>query len=146
MLLKVKPDGSVYEVQFTSQLMTASRDTMSVGSNQLQSDAAPRTFVSEVNSDAVVTCVSCITDPVVSTVPHSSRRQVLGHVSDSSCVLKSSTGWTPTCHDSHSVSDGILRYNAVTKTANSEGCASNTKTLEHVITTGSTVHSDVDCR
>jgi len=49
MLLRVKPDGPVYEVKFTSQLIGVSENTKST---QLQTYTAPHTVVSASVSNA----------------------------------------------------------------------------------------------
>ena len=156
MLLKVKPDGPVYEVHFTSQLISASDNAKSIGPTQLQAHSASRSIS--------VTSASCKTCPVVSSVPPSvisSHGQMTGNVAavteDNNHMLKSSTSstqQTQTCRlpfpDGQAVSRDILSCNAVTNTVNSvryaSGSPANTKALENLVTTRSSVQSDAaDC-
>jgi len=69
MLLKVKPDGPVYEVWFTSQLIAVADGAETVAKTQLRTNTATQPFVSAVVSDTVASSVKCNTRPVVSGVP-----------------------------------------------------------------------------
>jgi len=153
MLLKVKPDGPVYEVLFTSQLLSVPRNTRPVDTSQLQTVPA-----SEIISDATVTSDSGITCPVVSNVPPVNTRRgetTIGKVlSDTGHMHQSNTASTQqiqTCpstyHDRQPLGDNVLKYNTVTKaTRHTTDSAVDMKTLENFAVTGSTVHSAADCR
>jgi len=152
MLLKVKPDGPVYEVQFTSQLICMPHNTVSVGSTELQTVPT-----SEIISDATVTSDSS-TYPVVSSVPAvtASHREVTmrNGVAESSRMHQSSAASTQqiqTCpstyYDRQPLSDSVLNCKAASIAArHAAGNAADTETLENFTATASTVCSDVVCR
>ena len=153
MLLKVKPDGPVYEVCLTSQLISARDNAMSISTTQQHTDSTSRMSVSRTISSTTVTSVGYNTWPVVRSVASvgSSRGQNIAAVTaKSSHVPKSSTQHAETLpltyRDGQSVSGGVLSRDAVTNTANSVRLASsgpaNTKALENFVTSVSSVQSD----
>jgi len=142
LLLKVKPDGPVYEVCFTSQLINA----LSVGSSHLQPGSISLTSAPRTTNAAAVTSVTCNTCPVVCSMPsvNSDCGQMTGNTaavtSDSSHVQRASS---QTCRltyqDGQSVSDTA---SCVMRNVSSSGIA-NTKTLEDLVTAGSSAQSDL---
>ena len=170
MLLKVKPDGPVYEVWFTSQLIAVADGAETVAKTQLRTNTATQPFVSAVVSDTVASSVKCNTRPVVSGVPlvdntrpvvsgvplvNNRRGQTIENVAgfiDSTRVLKSNTGCTQQIrtsplmfHHGQSVSDGVLKCSAVANTAgHGSRAAADSKTLKDFVVPGSTACSDVD--
>ena len=158
MLLKVKPDGPVYEVHVTAELITASDD---VATTQLLTDAAYQTCAPGIVSVTSVSSVSCSTHPVVSSLPSvtATRGQnVTAAVSDGSRRVKSNTGSTQQAHVSplpfhprRPRSDGQLDCNPAAKTTASARCISgslaNTGSLENFVVAENTVYSDdAGCR
>jgi len=153
MLMKVKPDGPVYEVNFTSQLITA-LDT--VAKTPLQTDASSRTSVSGVTDCPSVTSVTCNTRPLVSSLPsvNAARGQnVVAVVSDGCHPLRSnilSTSQTQKStlayHYSQSLNDGRLNCNAASKAVSNarftSGSLPDAEILENFITTGNAMHLD----
>ena len=149
MLLKVKPDGPVYEVHFTSQLITASDN---ISTTQLQTDAASRTSTSGMITAASVTSVTCNARPIVSSLPSVNSAHVLcvaAAVSDGSRSVKSDTGCTQQTrmsslafHHSQPASDGRLKGHAAAETTTTSSSLHNTGTLENFVATGNTIHSD----
>lgn len=148
MLLKVKPDGPVYEVQFTSQLICMPHNTVSVGSTQLQTVPT-----SEIISDATVTSDSSSTYPVISSVPavNASHGETLMRkaLSESSRMHQSNTAssqqmqtCSPMYYDRQPPSDNVLNCNAATVAARH----TTAETLENFAATASTAHSDVVSR
>jgi len=158
MLLKVKPDGPVYEVHVTAKLITAADD---VATTHLLTDAAYQTCAPGIVSVASVSSVSCSTCPVVSSLPSvtATRGQnVAAAVSDSSRRVKSNTGSTQQAHVSplpfhhkRPRGDSQLDCNAAAKTTTSARCISgslaNTGSVENCVVAGNTVYSDdAGCR
>jgi len=149
MLLKVKPDGPVYEVHVTAELITA---TDNVAMAHLLTDAAYQTCAPGIDSVTSVSSVSCSTCPVVSSLPSVTATRghnVTAAVSDSSRRVKSNTGSTQQAHVSplpfhprRPRSDSQLDCNAAAKTTASVRCISgslaNTGSLENCIVAGNT--------
>jgi len=145
MLLKVKPDGPVYEVHFISQLITLSDNAKSVSTAQLQSDITPRTSVSDIVSDGIVASVDGGACPVPSV--SNTRGQMTGHVtaaaSNSSRVPQSSAAFTQQIQtrplmyrDSQPISDSVLNRNA-TSVTHVSGSSADTKAVQDFVTTES---------
>lgn len=145
MLLKVKPDGPVYEVQFTSQLVGASVNTAAHG--------ASRTSVSSIIGTASVTSVTCNTRPLVSSLPSVTNGQAAAAAGpDASRRMNSSSGTVRTrvsplaFHHWQPHRDARLNCNAAARTTAAARCTSdrlaNTEILENLVTAGNTVHLD----
>jgi len=120
MLMKVKPDGPVYEVQFTSLLISTADNAKSVSTSPLSS----QTSASDITS---ITSVCCYSRPVASNLPlvTGTHAQTAGTVasvtSHGSRVLKSDaivshpTQMYPSSDNSRqSASDSQLHCTAVT--------------------------------
>ena len=148
MLMKVKPDGPVYEVQFTSQLVTSSD---SIATTQLQTDKSCWISASGAVSAPSVTSVTCSSRPLTSTLPPANAARgpnVDTAVSDGSHAVKPSQQSRMSAlayHHRQPLNDGRLNSNAASKTAANAICTfgslADIKIPENFVTTGNTVHS-----
>ena len=118
MLMKVKPDGPVYEVQFTSQLIGTADNAKSVSTSPSSSQT------SDITS---VTSVCCYSRPVASNLPLviGSHAQTAGNIASvtshgsrvvkSDAIVSQPTQMYPSSDNSRqSVSDSQLHCTAVT--------------------------------
>jgi len=156
MLLKVKPDGPVYEVLFTSQLIGATDNCeqgQSVSTVQsqtlMQTLTSPRTVLSVVVSDTTVTSDCCDSHPVVTNLPpapSSCARMTPAVQSDSSHMLKSDTVAVPLrYHHQPPFVDCNMLLSSDARRHMTANFTERTMPKDFAVT-ASAAHSGIDCR
>ena len=155
LLLKVKPDGPVYEVQFTSQLMMAvPGDADCVGRSPRY--VPPPSPDTGILSGSSLTSVSCSVDSSKPPVNSGHDSVAVAVSSEHNHVVRSSTNCSQqtqprsnTCRSSQSIADRAVEVPDAKSSSGARYVSGNLSASKKPdnVTSGNAVHSDIaDCR